>query len=63
MTVGAFDPASHAALDAVIHRALKPLMARNRAFDDDTSMGHRPEAQARWWRKVQGELSARATRD
>jgi len=44
----------------LIRSASAPLLARTRAFDEDTSMGHRPEAQARWWTKIQAELAATA---
>lgn len=36
------------------------LTARSRDFDEDTSLGHKPEAQKRWWARVQAELAATA---
>lgn len=36
------------------------LAARSREFDEDTSLGHEPEAQQRWWARVQAELAAAA---
>jgi hypothetical protein len=36
------------------------LLDRQRDFDEDTSMGHEPEAQKRWVAKVEAELAATA---
>jgi hypothetical protein len=41
-----------------IQRRLSAILARSREFDEDTSMGHEPEEQKRWWRLVQSELAA-----
>jgi hypothetical protein len=45
-------------LEKQLMSQLKRTLARNREFDEDTSMGHRPEAQKRWWNLVQAELAA-----
>ena len=34
------------------------VLVRSRAFDEDTSMGHRPKAQALWWSRINAELSS-----
>jgi hypothetical protein len=34
------------------------LAARSRDFDEDTSLGHEPEAQKHWWARVQAELAS-----
>jgi hypothetical protein len=41
-----------------IQQRLSAILARSREFDEDTSMGHEPEQQRRWWRRVQSELAA-----
>jgi hypothetical protein len=41
-----------------IQQRLSAILARSREFDEDTSMGHEPEEQKRWWRRVQSELAA-----
>jgi len=45
-------------LEEQIALRLDVVLARNRAFDEDTSMGHEPEKQKRWWDRVQSELAA-----
>lgn len=47
-------------LEDQVQQNLNEVLARNHAFDSETSMGHHPEAQERWWRKVQAELAASA---
>lgn len=41
-----------------IRARLEQILARSRAFDEDTSMGHNPEQQRRWWKRVRAELAA-----
>lgn len=36
---------------------LPGILQRSRDFDEDTSMGHKPEQQKRWWNNVQSRLS------
>lgn len=43
-----------------IRERIDAVVARSREFDEDTSMGHRPEAQRRWWERVRSELAATA---
>jgi hypothetical protein len=45
-------------LEGQIQRRMKDILARSREFDEDTSMGHNPEQQKRWWNLVQSELAA-----
>jgi hypothetical protein len=40
-----------------IEGRMKDILARSRHFDEDTSMGHAPERQRRWWDLVQSELA------
>lgn len=47
-------------LQEQIRRRMEDILARSRAFDEDTSMGHRPERQRRWWNQVHRELAATA---
>ena len=44
-------------LDAAVDERMHEILKRGRAFDEDTSMGHQPERQKRWLRRVQRELS------
>ena len=44
-------------LDQELRRRIDSILARSRRFDEETSMGHRPEAQERWWARVQAELA------
>lgn len=36
---------------------MQGILARSREFDEDTSMGHSPEQQKRWWSEVHAELA------
>jgi hypothetical protein len=45
-------------LEEEIQGRMKDIMARSRQFDEDTSMGHKPEQQKRWWELVRSELAA-----
>jgi hypothetical protein len=47
-------------LERVIRGRLPDILARSRAFDEDTSMGHAPQAQKRWWEEVCLELGEAA---
>lgn len=47
-------------LEAQIEGRMKDILKRSRAFDQDTSMGHNPEGQKRWWSLVHSELAAPA---
>lgn len=51
---------SHAqrTLNAALVKATEELLARNRAFDEDTSLGYRPDRQRAWLKKVNAELAA-----
>ena len=44
-------------LTAQIRARLDQILARSRQFDADTSMGHNPRAQKRWWDRVHAELA------
>jgi hypothetical protein len=44
-------------LEAYLAGELKRALGRQREFDEDTSLGHKPEAQERWWDRVQAELA------
>lgn len=41
-----------------IQARMQDILARSVAFDEDTSMGHNPTQQKRWWELVQSELAA-----
>jgi hypothetical protein len=43
-------------LEAEVRSCLATVLERSRDFDEDTSMGHKPEAQKRWLARVQAEL-------
>jgi hypothetical protein len=45
-------------LEGQIRSRMKDILARSRAFDEDTSMGHDPKQQQRWWNLVHSELGA-----
>jgi hypothetical protein len=45
-------------LEQYVLGELKRSLDRQRDFDEDTSLGHEPEAQKRWWKRVQAELAA-----
>jgi hypothetical protein len=45
-------------LNAVIARHMKAVLERSREFDEDTSLGYRPERQQAWWARVRSELAA-----
>lgn len=60
-TVSSSDPdeaarLAHAKLEAELSKALAEAMQRQREFDEDTSMGFRPERQAVWLKRVRAEL-------
>jgi hypothetical protein len=40
-----------------IEGRMQDILARSRQFDEDTSMGHEPERQKRWWNLVHAELA------
>jgi hypothetical protein len=44
-------------LEQYLAGELKRTLDRQREFDEDTSLGHEPEAQQRWWNRVQAELA------
>lgn len=44
------------ALNDALTKATEDLLERNRDFDQDTSLGYRPDRQRAWMQKVQGEL-------
>lgn len=44
-------------LQEEIRKRLASILARSREFDEQTSMGHEPDAQQRWWKQVQSELA------
>ena len=44
-------------LEDQLQSRMKQVLDRNREFDEDTSLGHKPEPQKRWLREVQSELS------
>jgi hypothetical protein len=45
------------ALDAELARTRDRIVERNLAFDEDTSLRYAPEAQQRWFERVQEELA------
>jgi hypothetical protein len=47
---------AHAKLEAELSKALAKAMQRQREFDEDTSMGFRPDRQAVWLERVRAEL-------
>ena len=47
---------AHAKLEAELSTALAKAMQRQREFDEDTSMGFRPDRQAVWLERVRTEL-------
>jgi hypothetical protein len=48
---------SRETLEAVLARGLEATLRRNREFDEDTSMGFRPERQELWLERVRSELA------
>lgn len=48
------------AVRAELERTLEEALARNTAFDRDTSMRYRPDRQDRWQRQVEAELAEQA---
>jgi hypothetical protein len=40
-----------------LSQGTEAMLAENRAFDEETSMGHRPERQLRWLERVERELA------
>jgi len=61
-TVSSSDPdealrLAHAKLEAELSTALAKAMQRQREFDEDTSMGFRPDRQAVWLERVRAELA------
>jgi hypothetical protein len=44
-------------LEGVLGESLQRVLAQSHAFDEDTSMGYRPERQKEWLRRVESELS------
>ncbi len=53
--------AAQALLDAEVRKGGERVLLRSRRFDEDTSMGHHPRQQQRWWEQVQAELAERPT--
>ncbi len=47
------------AYEQELRRRMDSPMSRNRDFDEDTSMGHEPEAQKKWWARMIGSSAAR----
>jgi len=45
-------------LDEELQKRVKGILKRSRQFDEDTSMGHKPKQQKRWWNFVHSELAA-----
>lgn len=45
------------ALNAALTEATHKLLERNRSFDQDTSLGYRPDRQRAWFRRVTTELA------
>ncbi len=45
------------ALNDALVRATEELLERNRDFDEDTSLGYRPDRQRAWLKRVQAELA------
>ena len=50
---------SHERLEAALAEALGEALRRNREFDEDTSMGFRPERQKVWRERVHAELAGK----
>lgn len=48
------------ALNDALVKATEELLERNRDFDEDTSLGYRPDRQRSWLKRVQEELAATA---
>lgn len=46
-------------LNRELEARMQGILARSRAFDEDTSMGHSPEQQKVWWNRVHAELERR----
>jgi hypothetical protein len=44
-------------LERMLAQSLERVLARSRAFDEETSMGYRPERQKAWLHRVEAELS------
>jgi len=49
--------AMQARLEEILAESLRGVLARSHAFDEETSMGYRPQQQKAWLRRVQAELS------
>jgi hypothetical protein len=45
-------------LEAHLEGRMQDILKRSREFDEDTSLGHNPEEQTRWWNLVSSELAA-----
>jgi hypothetical protein len=59
-SAGSPEAAVHAIEQQLTQRIegrMKDILARSRQFDEDTSMGHEPERQKRWWDLVHAELA------
>jgi hypothetical protein len=52
--------ASRVKLQALLEDAARELLDRSNAFDADCSLTYHPQAQEKWWKRVQGELAATA---
>ena len=49
-----------ARFEEILQQRLAVLLAQNRKFDEETSVGHNPEKQQRWLEMVQQQLAATA---
>jgi hypothetical protein len=50
----------NAAIKELLDEHVEQSLERNRDFDEDTSLGHDPERQAEWWKRIQRELAQTA---
>jgi hypothetical protein len=50
----------NATIKELLDDHVEQSLERNRDFDEDTSLGHDPERQAEWWKRIQRELAETA---
>jgi hypothetical protein len=50
----------NALIKELLDNHVEQSLERNRDFDEDTSLGHDPERQAEWWKRIQRELAETA---
>jgi hypothetical protein len=50
----------NAAIQELLDDHVEQSLERNRDFDEETSLGHDPERQAEWWKRIQRELAETA---